>query len=620
MQPKFTIVTLSKRQKELYKELIFKIKYSRNLFERDILDIRMSEERIHTNALKKFRKDFFSFTIKTKDDLFKYLFYILILVLLVALPILSLETGVSQTEICDQQQAEQFYNHFTSSHTSVEENVFAQNHPQFVDFVCCCICKWFGIDGIYQFRHVIGAFFAWGIILLAGGFLMKLFTWRAAFFGTFMLFISPHFLAQSFGNVAGISFTFFYLLGIYEIYLFISEFPVVKWKRLALISLATIAAVYVNCAGFVLLHYFILIAFLIFFIENPFRNLFTRAYGYNFLKLVAIVASTVVAVYLADLLNPLHFLKFSNSGMSNAVVKSAENLPIREFLWGGKMTTSTSLGVRFLLMKMQVTIPLVIIIGGLVHLLFVRTVVKEAHVFPALLLYFSVFFPLWSLYRTGSSVADGWSYYLMLYPLVVILSAAGYDGFLRRVDDRYTNAVIVAGLLLLSLLPLRHVLLNQPGIGIYYNELSGGLHNTFGKYVIDEGHNYNRKACKWLISYIHTNDERYRTDTLPKLQIATLDVDATRYFFRNDTGRIEVVEMPLTDTPRCWDYYLSYIDDIPPRVLKRRWADSEDIIKTFKTDSKPVTIVFRTIPDTIAITTDTLAIDSIALSQNKVTN
>ena len=610
---------MSKYLKEQYNNLIFKIKYSQNVFEREILDIRMSEERIRTNAFKKFRKDFFSFAIKTKDDIFKYLFYILILVLLVSMPILSVEIGVSQTEIRDQQQAELFYDHFTSAHTDVSENVYAQTHPQFVDFLCCCICKWFGISWIYQFRHIIGALFAWGIILLAGCFLMKLFTWRAAFFGSFLLFLSPHFLAQSAGNIAGISFAFFYLIGIYEIYLFISEFPVVKWKRLALLAASTVAAVYVNCAGFVLLHYFILIAFLLFFIENPFRKMFTRSYGRNFLKLVLIVSGTVAAVYLTDLLNPLQFLRFSSAGISNAVVKSTENLPVTEFLWFGKPTSTTSLGVRFLLMKMQVTIPLVVIIGCLVHLLFIRTVIREAHIFPSLLLYFTLFFPLWSLHRVGVSVGDGWTYYLMLYPLAVILSAAGYDGFLRRVDDRYTNAVIVAGMLLLSLLPLRHVLLNQPGIGIYYNELSGGLHNTFGKYPIDEGHNMNRKASKWLLSYIHKNDKRFRADTLPKLQIATLDVEATRFFFRNDTGRIEIVEAPLTDTGRHWDYYLSYIDDISPRELSRRWEPTDDVIKVFKTDSKPVTLIFRTLPDTTSFATDTLAIDSIAFSQNKVT-
>lgn len=611
---------MSKFFKEQYNNLIFNIKYSKNVFEREILDIRMSEERIRTNALKKFRKDFFSFAVKTKDDLFKYLFYILILVLLVVLPILSVEVGVSQTEISAQQQAEMYYDHFTSAHTDVSGNTFSQTHPQFVDFFCCCICKWFGISWIYQFRHIIGALFAWGIILLAGCFLMKLFTWRAAFFGSLLLFISPHFLAQSFGNIASTSFAFFYLLGIYEIYLFISEFPVVKWKRLALIALSTIAAIYVNCAGFVLLHYFFLAAFLIFFVENPVRKLFTRAYGRNFLKLVLIISGTVAAVYLTDLLNPLHFLRFSNAGLSNAVVKSTDNLPVTEFLWSGKITSSTSLGVRFLLMKMQVTIPLVIIIGCLVHLLVVRSVIREAHVFPSLLLYFTVFFPLWSLHRAGACVGDGWAYYQMLYPMVVILAAAGYDGFLHRVDDRYTNAVIVAGMLLLSMLPLRHVLLNQPGIGIYYNELAGGLHNTFGKYPIDEGHNFNKKASKWLFSYIHKNDERYHVDTLPKLQVATLDVEATRFFFRNDTNRIEIVEMSLTDTGRNWDYYISYIDDIAPRELNRKWEFNEDVIKAFKTDSKPVTIILRTIPDTTSVVSDTLAIDSIAFSQNKVTN
>ena len=613
-------MTLPKYLKDIYNNLIFKIKYSRNVFEREILDIRMSEERIQADVLKKFRKDFFSFTVKTKDDLFKYLFYILILVLLVALPILSVEVGVSQTEVLDSQQAELSYHHLSSDQTEIPDIAYVQSHPHFVDFCCYCICKWFGISWIYSFRHIIGALFAWGIILLVGGFMMKLFTWRAAFFGIFLLFISPHFLAQSFGNVADISFAFFYLLGIYEIYLFITEFPVVKWKRLALLAFSTIAAVYISCAGFVLLHYFILAAFLLFFIENPVRKLFTRVYGRNFLKLVAIVTGTVVAVYLADLVHPLHFLRFSNAGLSNAVVRSTENLRITEFIWGGKIVSTPSLGVRFLLSRMQVTLPLVVIIGCLVHFLFIRTVVKEAHIFPALLLYFSLFFPLWSLHRAGASVGDGWSYYLMLYPMVAMFAAAGYDGFLRRVDDRYTNAVIVAGMLLLSLLPLRHVLLNQPGIGIYYNELAGGIHNTFGKYPTDEGRNFNRKASKWLISYIHKNDPRFYADTLPKLQVATMDVEATRHYFRYETSRIEVVEATLTDTTCAWDYYLSYIGDIKPRELKHYWANQEDIIKTYKTDSKPIAVILRTIPDSIPAQPDTLAIDSIALSQNKVTN
>lgn len=611
---------LSKRLKEYYSNLIFKIKYSRNLFERDILDIRMSEERIQANVLRKFRKDFFSFSVKTKDDLFKYLFYILIIALLVVLPVMAVEVGVSQTEIDDNQQAELFYQHFTSNHIDVSGEQYAQKHPHFVDFLCCCICKWFGINGIYQFRHIIGALFAWGIILLTGGFLMKLFTWRAAFFGTLLLFISPHFLAQSFGNVADTSFTFFYLLGIYEIFLFLTEFPVVKWKRLVLLVLTTIAAVYIGCAGFVLLHYFILMAFLVFFIENPIKKMFTRPYGRNFLKLVVIVTGTVAAVYLADLLNPLHFLRFSNAGLSNAVVKSTENIPVTEYLWGGENVSTSSLGVRFLLMRMQVTVPLVIIIGCLVHLLFVRTVVKEAHIFPSLLLYFSLFFPLWSLHRAGASVGDGWFYYMMLYPLVAMLAAAGYDGFLRRVDDRYTNSVIVGGIFLLSLLPLRHVLLNQPGVGIYYNELAGGVHSTFGKYPIDEGHNYNKKASKWLLSYIRTNDNRYRVDSLPKLQVATQDIDATRFFFRGDTGRIEVIAGCLADTSQHWDYYLAYIDDVHARQLKRLWDDREDVLKIYKADGKTVTLILRTLPDTTAIPIDSLAMDSIVLSQNKVAN
>ena len=93
-----------------------------------------------------------------------------------------------------------------------------------------------------------------------------------------------------------------------------------------------------------------------------------------------------------------------------------------------------------------------------------------------------------------------------------------------------------------------------------------------------------------------------------------------RFFFRNDTGRIEVVAGSLSDTGLYWDYYLSYIDDMSPRELENCWNKPEAIIKTYKADSKPVAIILRTLPDTTGIPTDTLALDSIALSQNKVAN
>ena len=141
-----------------------------------------------------------------------------------------------------------------------------------------------------------------------------------------------------------------------------------------------------------------------------------------------------------------------------------------------------------------------------------------------------------------------------------------------------------------------------------------------GKYPIDEGRNYNRKASKWLLTYIQKNDDRYLADTLPKLHVATLDIDATRFFFRNETKRIEVVEGALADTGLRWDYYLSYIDDMPPRQLKLLWNDREDVLKTYKADGKQVTLILRTLPDTTAIVADTLVTDSIAIAQNKVTN
>lgn len=613
------IVNPSKYIKDHINQLIFKIRYTSPVYEQDVLAIRMSEEKIKGKRLKEFRKDFFSFTIKGKDDIYKYLFYILTLVLLVALPVMSLDVGVSDKEFCQQQLSEQLYEQLASGETP--SDIFMNQNENFpsMDFLCYCIGKWLHIGNPYQLRHFIGALFAWGIILLAGGFLMKILNWRAAFFGSILLFISPRFLSQSFGNITDISFAFFYLLGTYEIFLFLSELPIVKWRRLIMIAVTTFLAVSVHTAGFVLLHYFFIFAILAYILSNPIRKIITSEYGINLAKLVGIVVGTIVVVYIADFLSPLHFLKISNVGLSNAVVKSTAALPTSQFLWEGTMTSSDTLGLSFLIKKMQITIPLVIIIGFFVHLFFIRTIVKETRIIGALLLYCAALYPLWSLYGTGSSVGDGWCIYLMVYPLLVMAAAAGFNGFISRVDDRYTNSVIVGGIFLLSFLPLRHVLFNQPCTGVYYNELAGGLHNVFGKYVIDENESVNRRACRWLLTHIQKNDERYADDTLPRIEIATDGGEVCPFFFRKDTNRIHVfhTEFANRDSVR-WDYFISFIDRIPPQKLRTEWGDSIQPIKSLMVDNKPIAIIIKAEVDTSFVVNDTLVTTEPIETQNKV--
>ena len=186
------------------KKLKYQILYPRSVFEYEVADIRISNENIRRYKFQHLKKDFFSISIKGKDDVFKYLYYLLCIVLLIALPIIGVQNGISDKEIEQHHRAELLYQYYADDNPEILQYSNAQTQTQIVDFLCYCATKWLHIESVYDFRHIVGALFAWLIIVVMGSFLMNLFSWRAAFFGGLMLALSPHFFGQSFGNLAAV--------------------------------------------------------------------------------------------------------------------------------------------------------------------------------------------------------------------------------------------------------------------------------------------------------------------------------------------------------------------------------------------------------------------------------
>ena len=89
----------------------------------------------------------------------------------------------------------------------------------------------------------------------------------------------------------------------------------------------------------------------------------------------------------------------------------------------------------------------------------------------------------------------------MLLPLVIMLSTLGYEAVLQKVDDRYTNAVIVALAFFLTCLPLRHIIFNRPLTLCYFNEVSGGIHNAADRYSLDVNNQSSKVAEQWFTQF-----------------------------------------------------------------------------------------------------------------------
>lgn len=570
------------------KKLKYQILYPRSVFEYDVAEIRISNEDIRRYRFQHLKKDFFSISIKGKDDVFKYLYYLLILVLLFALPIIGMKNGISDKEIEQHHRAELLYQYYADGNTEILQYPSAQTQTQMVDFLCYSVTKWLHIESVYDFRHVVGALFAWLVIVVMGAFLMNLFSWRAAFFGGLMLALSPHFFGQSFGNLTDISFAFFYLLSIHQIFILIGELPIVKWKRLLFIVLSIAAANSIHVGGFVLLHYMLICVTLSFILTNPITKIFTKKYFRNFGKLLLIMICVTATVYLLYLLCPLQNPKSIALFPSSGITKMAQHQPITQILWNRRMVSSHDLTAGFILQRMQFTVPLLVIIGALVHLTVVKRVLKKIRFINALILALAMLYPLWSLRTSTCEIYDGWSIYLMIYPFAIMFAAVGYEGILRKIDDRYTNFVIVSLIFLLCLMPIRHLFIHYKTLEVYFNELSGGISNAYGKYAIDEGETANQAACQWVIENAEPSH-----DNKP-IQVFTDGNSGCDYYFQTYPNRFAVSHSTLqqNDTTQ-WDYFISFANSVPLKQIQNGSWENIKAVNQITVENKPIAIILH---------------------------
>ena len=216
----------------------------------------------------------------------------------------------------------------------------------------------------------------------------------------------------------------------------------------------------------------------------------------------------------------------------------------------------------------------------------------------ALILLLATLHPLWTLKGETCEIYDGWAIYLMIYPFIVMFAAAGYEGILRKIDDKYTNFVIVSLVLLLCLMPLRHIFFHYRTLEVYFNELSGGIANAYGKYAIDEGENANKAVCRWLIENATIHHDTAR------IKVFTDGNAGCDYYFRqyNDIFSLTHTSLQKSDTAQ-WDYFISFANAVPAQqLLNKRWENRRAIKKIY-VENKPIAIILhkshlRHIPDT----------------------
>ncbi len=574
------------------KQFVNRITYSQNLFDDNVWQLRFSTT--HPSGRRyTTEKKTFTFALRNVDDIFKYILGISLIGMLIGMIFMSRSVGISTREIEQNNYSEMVYNHFThqGDENAYKEHPYASTQAQYIDVLLYALGKILNIKDIFLLKHLISAIFGWLLIVYLSILILRAFSWRAAFFTAFFLFISPRFFGYSVCNVVDVTFAFGFVFTITQIYYLCSEMPVIHKHRLIQIVLGTLLALSTYNAGLILVHFFTLFILLKYLLSNPIRKFFTLKY----LKQLGLICLLIIGYNV--LIYAIHsigtgFLTRSIVPARDAFQLLTLNYPCAQNqLFEGHIIGPNNFPKYYLGRYLFITTPTIILIGFLLFFVFFKTAIKSLHIYTIFIILYPFCYCLFKMKDTYMNPDTMWAIHYLIYPLFVMIAACGIECTLRTINDKYTNFVVMCIIFLLSVMPIRHILFNQPMTSLYFNEISGGIHNAYTKYDLDVPHLANKQACQWMSSYLyqqeigqHTFDQKY--------VVATNGNEACPLFFAKDTNII-LRSLPYYATDTTWDFYIDFCHDYPAAQLRNGTWPWDTTLRTMRVETKPIVAFYQ---------------------------
>lgn len=532
-------------------------------------------------------------------DKAKGVFVLLALVSLVLLVVGSFGAGMSGDEEFHNDHAVHiydFYRTFGQDKTAavVTEKYNLPLYGQVVDNFAYAFARWFGIGDVMQVRHTINVICGWLAILFTALMVFRISgrKYLPAIL-TFLLFVfSPRFVGHSFNDLKDVNLVTFMAMGLFYLTVFLQDFPKVKVSTMVMLALSIGLAMAVRVGGLILIAYFGLFGFLR-YIDLCRKQNKVELGGLDksaaFWRLVRYGLLTSLGGYLlCVLLWPYAMQKPIANVFESLRSMNAFAVSIRQ-LFEGSMIMSSSLPWYYTPKFIFMTIPVAVIVGAVVYLF--TGWEKGNRFFTSFLLFCFVFPVCWIIY-TKANVYGGWRHSMFCYPTLVAMAGLGFNSLYERFRNpvlRYGCGIALPLLLLAG--PIYHVFANHPYEYVYFNELSGGIKNAYGKYEMDYYYHSTRRATEWVME----NADLSQLQPGEKLKVATWHVASVSYYLKKDTAHFRPVfsriyQMGNND----WDYAVFTITGMNPDWLTNpRMFPPVNTVHTETVNGVPICIVLK---------------------------
>lgn len=523
----------------------------------------------------------------------RVIFGVAIILLLFAMPTLSVDFGITGDEVLQKNYGDDVLAYYEScgENTKCLEWEHLSYYGGLFDYSSSILAQKFPNVDVYNVRHAFNSLFGFLAMLFIGLLGRRLtLRWWGAIIALLFIVLSPRFFGHSMNNPKDIPFATAFIFTIYHLMDYIRYFRKVSMRTYIWIIIGIGAAINMRVGGI------LLIAFLLMF-HGLLELEQMRKVGLKFTPLLTSgvkVLVTALAGYLLGLwfwpfgwLDPIHNPFVALSEMTNFSV-GIKVLYQGENIWSDKVPWNYTIN------WMWNTTPLFIIGGFLLYpISLVIDKFQKSNIKIHAAFVFCAVFPLAYAILKGSALYDGLRHFLFVYALFACMAACAWTAlFFGKFGNKITQIGLGVGLAVLMALPIRFMVANHPYQYIYFNEIAGGIDEV--KYQFETDY--------WMTCMKRLSEEM---KTIAPAQVDTPIIIGTnsykqlRHYFKDDERFVIRYVKYRKRIQEDWDYGLFYNRFVNKGFLDSGVFPPEGTVYSEKVDGVPIGIICKNLhPET----------------------
>ena len=529
------------------------------------------------------------------NTIWRNAFWAISIVLLVLMPMLSVQHGQSGDEWSLIIYGNDIYNYF------FHHNPKALNYDgislQFdglhyygglYDFTVTFLHKtFFSFVQELTFRHIVNAIIGALLFIYTGLIAKHIAGWRAAVLAIIFIALSPRLFGESMNNPKDIPFAFANVFFIYYTLQFLSHFPAKKWKYAILMGVGFGFAMGFRIGGILMIPYAIVFIGVSYFFNKAFKERITAASKSALPQLAACLGITVVVGYVIGIMFWPWALQEPLSRPLEALNEMTNRQIFLRVLFEGQYIMNNETPWYYTTKWIFISNPVYVLVSFLTALALIMPLIKRYSFIPVFVIGFTIFFPvLYAIYK-HSTVYDTWRHFFFVYPSIAILGALANDHLLYVFAQKKAILFSLAAVIVIGMsLPLMFTVRNSPNEYCYFNELEGGAAAAYGQYDFDYYQNSGKQAAVWISKNAAHIPGR-------KVFVGSNMSGFDKYFVI-DSNWIASDYVRYTERgAKNWDYFVTYSRFISVAQLENKTWPPANAVHIIKVDGVPISAVLH---------------------------